>query len=129
MNNKINISEEAITQQLNDIRKDPMEIIDKLEGLQEAQISYKLLESEDLMILWYVDPNVVSRKSESAAILLALYNIFHAIMFFVNDEKAMSQLYSSVYLKLREYAEKNGFIIFPVITQQYSKALKAKNGL
>jgi len=129
MNNKINISEEAITQQLNDIRKDPMEIIDKLEGLQEAQISYKLLENEDLMILWYVDPNVVSRKSESAAILLALYNIFHAIMFFVNDEKAMSQLYSSVYLKLREYAEKNGFIIFPVITQQYSKALKAKNGL
>ena len=127
--NLINITEEVIIQQITDVRKNPSEIIDKLEGLEDAQISYKVLDEIDLWILWYVSPNVVSKKSESAAILLAFYNIFHAIMFFVNDEKKMSQLYSAIYLKLKEYSEKNGYKIFPVITQQYSKALKAKNGL
>lgn len=127
--NLINITEETIISQLTDILKSPKEYLEKIEGLDVAEIDYKLYDINDLWILWYIDPNVISRRYESAAILLSLFNIFHAIQFFVSEEKKMSQLYSSVYLKTKEYAEKNEFKIFPLITEQYSQSLKAKNGL
>lgn len=127
--NKINISEESLLQQLNEIRKSPKEFLEKIEGLEDAEIDCKILNTDDLMIIWYIDPNVVSRKLESAAILLALYNIFYAIQFFANNEKKMSELYSSMFLALKEYSVKNNFAIFPVITNQFSEALKAKHRL
>ena len=130
MNKKvIDISEQTIINQLNDILKSPKNYLDKIMDLYVAEIDYKLFDQNDLWILWYVTPNVMSKRYESAAILLSLNNIFHAIQFFVNGEKKMSQLYSAVYLKTKEYAEINGFKIFPLITEQYSKALKEKNGL
>ncbi|MCB2194414.1 MAG: hypothetical protein KQH79_01065 [Bacteroidetes bacterium] len=127
--NLINIPEEAILNQLKDIQKNPQEFLNKIEGLEDAEIDCKILEQYDLMVIWYIDPNMVSLKLESAAIFLAIYNIFHAIHFFVNEEKKMSQLYSTMYLKLKEISNNNYWKIFPVITEKYTNAHKSINGI